>query len=89
MLIAQKKHKALAELDKAEEDKRLAAEIEAQAKRDEYEKLLFDAKIANEQDETERQKLQIEEDFQNNLATLEEQGLLTTELEINKQQMKI
>ena len=82
MLIAQKKHKALAELDKAEEDKRLAAEIEAQAKRDEYEKLLRDAKIANEQDETERQKLQIEEDFQNNLATLEEQGLLTTELEI-------
>jgi hypothetical protein len=82
MLIAQKKHKALAELDKAEEEKRLAAEIEAQAKRDEYEKLLRDAKIANEQDETERQKLQIEEDFQNNLATLEEQGLLTTELEI-------
>ena len=82
MLIAQKKHKALAELDKAEEDKRFAAEKEAQAKRDEYEQLLFDAKIANEQEETERQKLQIEEDFQNNLATLEEQGLLTTELEI-------
>lgn len=82
MLIAQKKHKALADLEKAEEEKRLAAEKEAQAKRDEYEQLLFDAKIANEQEETERQKLKIEEDFQNNLATLEEQGLLTTELEI-------
>ena len=82
MLIAQKKHKALADLDKAEDDKRLAAEKEAQAKRDEYEQLLFDAKIANEQEETERQKLKIEEDFQNNIATLEEQGLLTTELEI-------
>ena len=82
MLIAQKKHKALADLDKAEDDKRLAAEKEAQAKRDEYEQLLFDAKIANEQDETERKKLKIEEDFQNNIETLEEQGLLTTELEI-------
>ncbi len=82
MLIAQKKHKALADLDKAENDKRLAAEKEAQAKRDEYEQLLFDAKIANEQEETERKRLQLEEDFQNNIATLEEQGLLTTELEI-------
>ena len=82
MLIAQKKHKALAELEKAEDDKRLEAERQAQAKRDEYEKLLFDAKVANEQDETERQRIQIEEDFRNNIATLEEQGLLTTELEI-------
>lgn len=82
MLIAQKKHKALAELEKAEDDKRFAAEKEAQAKRDEYDKLLFDAKVANEKEETERQRLRVEEDFQNNLATLEEQGLLTTELEI-------
>lgn len=82
MLIAQKKHKALAELEKAEDDKRFAAEKEAQAKRDEYEKLLFEAKVGNEKEETERQRLRVEEDFQNNIATLEEQGLLTTELEI-------
>ena len=35
MLIAQKKHKALAELEKTEEDKRLEADKEAQAKIDE------------------------------------------------------
>jgi hypothetical protein len=81
MLIAQKKNKALADLEKEEDAKRFAAEQEAQVKRDEYDKLLFDAKVANEVEETERQRLQIEEDFQNNLATLEEQGLLTMELE--------
>ena len=59
----------------------IALEKEAQAKKDEYNKLLFDAKVANEKEETERQKLQLEEDFQNNLATLEQQGLLTMELE--------
>jgi len=82
MLIAQKKHKALADLEKEEDAKRFALEKEAQAKRDEYDKLLFDAKVANEVEETERQRLQIEEDFQNNITELEEQGLLTTELEI-------
>ena len=82
MLILQEKSKALAEVTKAEDDKRFAAEQEAQAKRDEYDKLLFDAKIANEQEETERQRLQIEEDYQNNLDALEEQGLLTMALEI-------
>jgi hypothetical protein len=81
MLIAQKKHKALADLEKTEDDKRFAAEKAAQDKRDEYDKLLFDAKVANEQEETERKRLQIEEDFRNNIATLEEQGLLTMELE--------
>jgi len=82
MLIAQNKNKALADLEKAEDDKRFALEKEAQAKRDEYDKLLFDAKVANEVEETERQRLQLEEDFQNNIAALEEQGLLTMELEI-------
>ena len=82
MLIAQKKHKALADLQKEEDDKRFAAEKEAQAKRDEYEKLLFEAKVGNEKEETERKRLQLEEDFQNNIATLEQQGLLSTELEI-------
>jgi len=82
MLIAQNKNKALADLEKAEDDKRFALEKEAQAKRDEYDKLLFDAKVANEVEETERQKLQLEEDFQNNISALEEQGLLTMELEI-------
>jgi hypothetical protein len=81
MLIAQKKNQALADLEKAEDDKRFAAEKEAQAKKDEYNKLLFDAKVANEKEETERQKLQLEEDYKNNIATLEEQGLLTMELE--------
>ena len=82
MLIAQKKHKALADLEKSEDDKRFAAEKEAQAKRDEYEELLFETKLGNEKDETERQRLRVEHEFQNNIATLEEQGLLTTELEI-------
>ena len=59
----------------------IALEKEAQAKKDEYNKLLFDAKVANEKEETERQKLQLEEDYKNNIATLEEQGLLTMELE--------
>jgi hypothetical protein len=81
MLIAQKKNKALADLEKEEDTKRFALEKEAQAKRDEYDKLLFDAKVTNETEETEKQKLQLEEDFQNNLATLEEQGILTMELE--------
>tara|TARA_R110002126_G_scaffold229574_1_gene373903 strand:+ start:80 stop:2176 length:2097 start_codon:yes stop_codon:yes gene_type:complete len=67
--------------EKAAADK-IALEKDAQAKKDEYDKLLFDAKLANEQEETERQRQQLEEDFQNNLATLEEQGLLTMELEI-------
>ena len=82
MLIAQEKNKALADLEKEEDAKRFAAEQEAQVKRDEYDKLLFDAKVANEQEETERQRLQIEEDYQNNLDALEEQGLLTMALEI-------
>ena len=60
MLIAQKKNKALADLEKEEDAKRFSAEKDAQAKRDEYDRLLFDAKVANEQEETERQKLQIE-----------------------------
>jgi hypothetical protein len=81
MLIAQTKNKALADLEKAEEDKRFALEKEAQAKRDEYDKLLFDAKLANEQEETEKKKLQLEEDYQNNITRLEEEGLLTMELE--------
>jgi len=81
MLIAQTKNKALADLEKAEEDKRFALEKEAQAKRDEYDKLLFDAKVANEQEETEKKKLQLEEDYQNNITRLEEEGLLTMELE--------
>lgn len=81
MLIAQTKNKALADLDKAEDDKRFALEKEAQAKRDEYDKLLFDAKLANEQEETEKKKLQLEEDYQNNITRLEEEGLLTMELE--------
>ena len=82
MLIAQKKNKALADLEKEEDAKRFELEKAAQEKRNEYDKLLFDAKVVNEKEETERQRLQIEEDFQNNLAALEEQGLLTTELEI-------
>ena len=81
MLIAQTKNQALADLEKEEDDKRFAAEKAAQDKRDEYDKLLFDTKVANEQEETERQKLQLEEDYKNNIATLEEQGLLTMELE--------
>jgi hypothetical protein len=81
MLIAQTKNKALADLEKTEEDKRFALEKEAQVKRDEYDKLLFDAKIANEQEETEKKKLQLEEDYQNNITRLEEEGLLTMELE--------
>jgi len=81
MLIAQTKNKALADLEKEEEDKRFALEKEAQAKRDEYDKLLFDAKVANEQEETEKKKLQLEEDYQNNITRLEEEGLLTMELE--------
>jgi len=81
MLIAQTKNKALADLEKAEEDKRFALEKEAQAKRDEYDKLLFNAKLANEQEETDKKKLQLEEDYQNNITRLEEEGLLTMELE--------
>ena len=81
MLIAQTKNKALADLEKAEVDKRFALEKEAQAKRDEYDKLLFNAKLANEQEETDKKKLQLEEDYQNNITRLEEEGLLTMELE--------
>ena len=81
MLIAQTKNKALADLEKTEEDKRFALEKEAQVKRDEYDKLLFDAKIANEQEETEKKKLQLEEDYQNNITRLEKEGLLTMDLE--------
>ena len=100
MLIAQKKHQALAELKKSEDDKILAAEKEAQDKRDaaklaqiefdkeialkqaEAEKLLRDTKLENDANEEEIRRLAVEDEFQNKLATLEEQGLLTTELEI-------
>ena len=82
MLIAQNKNKALADLEKEEDTKRFELEKAAQEKRNEYDKLLFDAKVANEVEETERQRLQLEEDFKNNIAALEEQGLLTMELEI-------
>ena len=100
MLIAQKKSQALAELKKSEDDKILAADAEAQDKRDiakiaqiefdkeialkqlEAEKLLRDTKLQNDKDEEEIRRLAVEDEFQNKLATLEEQGLLTTELEI-------
>jgi hypothetical protein len=89
MLIAQKKHQALAEITKAEEEKKEAvrlAQIEFEKnlalKQLEAEKLLRDTKLQNDKDEEEIRRLAVEDEFQNKLATLEEQGLLTTELEI-------
>jgi hypothetical protein len=89
MLIAQKKHQALAEITKAEEEKKEAvrlAQIELEKnlalKQLEAEKLLRDTKLQNDEAEEEIRRLAVEDEFQNKLATLEEQGLLTTELEI-------
>jgi hypothetical protein len=89
MLIAQKKHQALAEITKAEEEKKEAvrlAQIELEKnlalKQLEAEKLLRDTKLQNDANEEEIRRLAVEDEFQNKLATLEEQGLLTTELEI-------
>ena len=89
MLIAQKKHQALAEITKAEDEKKEAvrlAQVELEKnlalKQLEAEKLLRDTKLQNDANEEEIRRLAVEDEFQNKLATLEEQGLLTTELEI-------
>jgi hypothetical protein len=91
MAIYLRRSEALAAVTKEEDDKKLEAEKEAQAKRDEYDKTLKDTKLQNDlaQAESEEQiriaeaeilKQQVTEDFENKLLTLQEQGLLTMEL---------
>jgi hypothetical protein len=89
MLIAQTKSKALADLQKEEDDKKEAIRLskvkfenELALKQLEAEKLLRDTKLQNDKNEEEIRRLAVEDEFQNKLKTLEEQGLLTTELEI-------
>ena len=89
MLIAQTKSKALADLQKEEDDKKEAIRLskvkfenELALKQLEAEKLLRDTKLQNDKNEEEISRLAVEDEFQNKLTTLEEQGLLTTELEI-------
>ena len=87
MLIAQKQSQALAEITKAEDEKKEAVRLaqlefdnDLALKQAEAEKLLRDTKLQNDKDEEEIRRLAVEDEFQNKLATLQEQGLLTMEL---------